>query len=53
MAYFKIDVCTQSILIQINIPQFVFGERESTKYYDIVPTFEDVSNNTLEYNTIQ
>ena len=31
MAYFKIDVCTESILIQMlahtNIPRFVFGER--------------------------
>ena len=26
MAYFEIDVCTQSILIQMNIPRFVFGK---------------------------
>ena len=27
MAYFEIDVVRESILIQINIPWFVFGER--------------------------
>ena len=33
MAYFEIDVVRESILIQINIPQFDFGEKKSTKFY--------------------
>ena len=33
MAYFEIDVVRESILIQINIPRFDFGERKSTKFY--------------------
>ena len=33
MAYFEIDVVRESILIQINIPRFDFGEKKGTKFY--------------------
>ena len=33
MAYFEIDVVRESILIQINIPRFDFGESKITKFY--------------------
>ena len=38
MAYFEIDVVRESILIQINIPRFDFGERKNTKFYCVSPT---------------
>ena len=54
MAYFEIDVVRESILIQINIPQFDFGERKSTKFYCNMYVLR-VSNNIYnnQYNTIE
>ena len=62
MAYFEIDVCTQSILIQINIPWFVLARGEyyttilSTVQYTVQNTSNfdvNANNNTIQYITIQ